>query len=164
MRIEPTSMSNVMLNGVEYIEFTFDPGSTVIASNELVHDGKSLYYLFDEVPSRGNIPIFMNYEDLINMFDTASEFAGVKLASTPTILHMLLSKVGRDPKDPNKYFRQTSNGKDLDDVLFIELRSNTHGATNTTARILGSYFEENITGALVNQSTKLEPIERILRM
>lgn len=163
VRTEPSSINTVFIQGKEYLEFIYEAGDSVIANNELVEDGKLLYYIFDEIPAKGNIPLFLNYEDLINIFESAKKFAGVQLVSTPTIMHMLLSKVGRNPNNLNQYFRQVSNGNDLETVRFIPLRSNTHGATNTTARLMGSYFNDNVTGALVNQVDREENIERILR-
>lgn len=163
VRTEPSSINTVVMEGKEYLELVYEAGDSVVANNELVHNGKLLYYIFDEVPAKGNIPAFLNYEDMINLFDSAEKFAGVRLVSTPTIMHMLLSKVGRNPNNLNQYFRQITNGKDLETVRFIPLRSNTHGATNTTARLMGSYFNDNVTGALVNQVDDLENVERILR-
>lgn len=163
IRIEPGSINTVSLDGKDYFEFVFEQNDTVFPTTDLVRDDTLLYYIFDEIVSKGNIPAYMNYLDLGSLFDTSQKFAGVELASTPTIMHMLLSKVARDPGDLNAYFRQVSSGDDLDAVRFLQLRSNTHGATNTTARLMGSYFSDNITSALVNPSEKEENIERILR-
>lgn len=77
---------------------------------------------------------------------------------------MLLSVIARNPDDLNQFFRQVTTGKDLERVKFIQLRSSTHGANNTTARLLGSHFSDNLTSALVNPSDREENIERILRM
>ncbi|MAP22093.1 MAG: hypothetical protein CL582_14275 [Alteromonadaceae bacterium] len=163
MRIEPSSINTVSIENKDYFEFVFEQNDTVFPSTDLVKDDTLLYYIFDEVVSKGNIPAYMNYLDLGHLFDTAQQFAGVKLVSTPTVMHMLLSKLARDPGDLNTYFRQVSNGDDLDNARFLQLRSNTHGATNTTARLMGSYFSDNITSALVNPAEREENIERILR-
>lgn len=163
MRIEPSSINDVVLDGKDYLEFIFEPGDIVFPTTELVQSDKLTYFIFDEIVAKGNVPTYLDYNDLCNVFSTAQKFAGVKLASTPTILHVLIAKVARDPKDHNVYFRQVTNGNDLETVHYIPLRSSTHGATNTTARLLGSYFSDNITSALVNPSEREENIERILR-
>ncbi len=163
MRIEPTSVNNVVLEGKDYIEFIFEAGDVVFPTTDLVQTNKLVYYIFDEIVAKGNVPVYIGYDDLCNLFETSEVFAGVRLASTPTIMHMLLSKIARDPNDLNTYFRQVTNGLDQDTVRYISLRSSTHGATNTTARLLGSYFSDNITSALVNPSEREENVERILR-
>jgi hypothetical protein len=164
MKIEPSSVNLVVMDDKDYFEFEFEAGDTVFPTTDLVKSDKLLYYIFDEIVARGNVPIFMNYTDLGNLFESAQKHAGKQLSSTPTILHMLLSVIARDSKDLTRYFRQVTNGKDLDTVEFLQLRSSTHGATNTTAKLMGSHFSDNLTSALVNPSDREENIERILRM
>lgn len=164
MRIEPSSINTVVLNEKDHFEFVFEAGDAVFASTELVKNDKLIYYIFDEIVAKGNVPVYLDYLDLGRLFDSAPKHAGVTLSSTPTVLHMLLSMIARDPKNLNQFFRQITNGKDLEGVKFIQLRSSTHGANNTTARLLGSHFSDNLTSALVNPSDREENIERILRM
>lgn len=161
--IEPTSVNNVIIENKDYLEFIFEAGDTVFPTTDVVQTNKLVYYIFDEIVAKGNVPVYMDYNDLCNLFKTSQQFAGVRLASTPTIMHMLLSKIARDPKDPSIYFRQVTNGRDSGKVRYISLRSTTHGATNTTARLLGSYFSDNVTSALVNPSERNENVESILR-
>jgi len=164
MRIDPSSINQVVIDGVDHFEFIFEAGDTVFASTDLVKNAKLLYYVFDYIVARGKVPPYLNYLDLGKLFDYAPKFTGTKLASTPTILHMLLSMICRDPKDLSKYFRQVTNGKDLESVTYVPMRSATHGATNTTARLMGAHFTDNLTSALVNPSEREENIEHILRM
>jgi hypothetical protein len=164
MRIEPSSVNTVVLDDKDYFEFLFEPGDRVFAATDLVKDDKLIYYIFDEIVAKGNVPVYLDYLDLGRLFDSAPHYAGVTLASTPTVLHMLLSVIARNPDDLNQFFRQVTTGKDLERVKFIQLRSSTHGANNTTARLLGSHFSDNLTSALVNPSDREENIERILRM
>lgn len=164
MRIEPSAINQVTIEGVDHFEFIFEPGDTVFGSTDLVVNGKLIYYIYDEVVAKGNVPPFMDYLDLGRLFDSARHHAEKKLASTPTILHMLLSMIARNPDDLTQYFRQVTTGKDLERVRFVQLRSTTHGATNTTARLMGSHFSDSLTSALVNPSDREENIEHILRM
>lgn len=164
MRIDPSAINQVTIDETDHFEFVFEPGDTVIASTDLVVNGKLLYYIYDEIVAKGNVPPFMDYLDLGRLFDSAEKHAEKRLTSTPTIMHMLLSMIARNPKDLTQYFRQISTGKDLDTVKFVKLRSTTHGATNTTARLMGSHFSDSLTSALVNPSEREENIEHILRM
>lgn len=164
VRIEPSSINTVMMGGREYLEFVFEPGDRIIATDEVVVNDKLVYYIYEEILSKGNVPVYLDYMELGRLFDTSQSYAKVKLASTPTVLHMLLSIIARDPDDPTQYFRQTTNGKDFERVYYIPLQSPIYGATNTTARMMGSHFSDNLTSALVNPSEREEKIENILRM
>ena len=64
------------------------------------------------------------------------------------------------------YYRSVINNRsDLkkNPPVFIPLRSVVYGATNTTNKLAGSYFNEGVISALVSPSTRIEPIEELLR-
>lgn len=164
MQIEPSNVNTVTLNGTEMFEFEFFKGDVVVSNTQLVQNAKLLYYIFEEFVGKGNVPPYMNYIDMCRTFSTATKHAGVVLSSTPTILEMLISMIGRDPKAPMTYFRQITNGKDFDNVLFVPLRSPIFGATNATAKLLGAYPNDAMTSILVTESTNVEDIETILRV
>lgn len=163
VRVEPSAVNRVYLNEKSYYEFSFEPGDRVIASTEVVKSDKLLYSIFSEIVAQGNVPVYMNYLDLGRLFDTARTYGGVKLATTPTILHMLLSFITRNPDDKSQYFRQITTGDDFDRVSYIQMDSSIYGATNTTARMMGSYFDNNLTSALSRPSESEEDIEALLR-
>ena len=164
MQIEPSSTNAVVIDDRDYIEFVFEAGDIVFPRTDIIKGDKLIYYIFDEFVGKGKVPVYLNYLDLGEIFSTSEKHAGVKLASTPTVLHMLLSTICRNVDNPNQFFRQVTNGKDLDKVTYIPLRSSIYGANNTTSRLLGSYFSDNLTSALVNPSDREEDIEHILRM
>lgn len=164
LRISPSSIETVTINDVEHYEFTFEKGDAVIASTDVAQNGKLLYYIYEELVGKGNIPVYFDYLDVIRLFKTAKSHGGTTLTSTPTILHMLLSVICRDKKDPMTYFRQVTNGKDFDTAFYVPLKSPIFGATNTPSRLLGAYYGDSLTAALVNPAVEEEQVERILRM
>ena len=54
MRIEPTMTNTVKVGEDEYLEFVFDPGSTVISSTELVKADTFIYLIYSEIMAKGN--------------------------------------------------------------------------------------------------------------
>ena len=164
VRIEPSSMDIVELEGKEYLSFEFDKGATIFPSTKVVRNNKLIYSIFEEFVAKGRVPVFMNYTDLGRIFDSSKYYADVELASTPTIVHAMISTIARDPDNPQIYFRQTTSGEDLERVKFIPMRNSIHAATNTTARMVGSYFSDNLDSALINPQEKEEQIESLLRM
>lgn len=168
MRVKPSVISTVKFDGDNYLEFSFEPGSVVIADTELVKDDFLVYKIFDEFISKGRIPWFMNYrEDLGHLFASAGYHAGMNLASNHVILDIIAAAVTRVRSDPTTYYRHRL--KTLDDLERVEpvnipLRSVSYGATNTTSKLVGSYFGEGLNSALVNPADKVEKIESILRM
>lgn len=164
MKVLPDLVNEVTIDDDEYTELVFDPGSIVIASTALVKDDKLPYYVYDEFVSKGNVPKFFGYDDLINLFKSTKKHCGVSFASSPTILHMVLTMIARDSKDLNKFFRTIATDTNQDDVAYVSLSSTTHGANNTTARLIGAHFTDNITTALTTTSLVEENYEHNVRL
>ena len=165
-RIEPTSSIKVVFNDEEYYEFTFDPGSTVISSLQLVKTDTLVFKIYDEIISKGRVPWYLGYADLGRLFDTAKYHAGANIGQNHEVTELLISMIARDSKDRRVYYRQSVKTlKDVQDnpPAFIPLRSTTYGATNTTSKLAGSYFKDGLTSALVSPADRVEPIEDILR-
>lgn len=76
MRIEPSSVNTVVLDDKDYFEFLFEPGDRVFAATDLVKDDKLIYYIFDEIVAKGNVPVYLDYLDLGRLFDSAPHYAG----------------------------------------------------------------------------------------
>lgn len=166
MRIEPTATESVMFGEDEYIEFCFDPGATVISSTQLVRNDTLLYEIYDEVIAKGHVPWYVSYDDLGKLFESSEKHAGVKLGANHAILEMIAAAITRDPDEMTRYYRQRIQSRDeqfSNPPAVIAFRNVTYGATNTTAKLMGAYFDDGLTSALVNPSQRVEPIEEILR-
>ena len=166
VRIKPTTTSTVKFDGTSYLEFYFEPGSVVIASTSLVMSDTLVYHIFNYFLSNGSVPWYLDYEDMATLFLTADRHAGVRLIKNLSILEMFAAAVARDPNKRTMYFRHTlDDGSDTptQQPAWIALRNISLGATNTTARLQGSYWADGLTSALANPSTKLERVEQLLR-
>jgi hypothetical protein len=166
MRIKPSLISTVKFDDSTYLEFSFEAGSTVIATTELIKTDTLVYRIFDEMIAKGHVPWYLSYDDLAKLFETAEYHAGMRLTRSHAILEMIAAAVARDPQDRTKYYRHSvvnqADERSRPPVV-IPLRSITYGATNTTSKLLGSYWDQGLTSALVNPSTKVENIEDLLR-
>lgn len=166
MRLKPTTIASVKFDGESYLEFSFDPGSVVIATKDLLKDDTLVYYVFNYFLSNGKVPWFLGYEDMATLFDTADNHAGVGLERSHSILEMFVAATSRNPQKRTQYWRHAlDNGNTYDYPTpdFIAMRNITLGATNTATRLMGSYWSDGLTSALANPSTKLERVEQLLR-
>ena len=166
LRIKPSKITTVTIDDVSYLEFTFNPGQTVFVGNQIVRQDTLVYRIFDELFAKGRVPWYLDYNDLCKLFETSDQYAGVNLGRAHAVLEMIAAAIARDPKDRTVYYRQTV--KSLEDVNtrppdVIPLRSVVDGASNTTAKLMGSYWSDGMTAALVNPSDKMERIEELLR-
>lgn len=166
MQITPSSTTVVDINDDEYYEFRFDKGSTICPNINLVQDNSFVYRIYDEITAKGHVPWFISYEDMGKLFESSVYHGNMTLGPNNIPLEMIAASISRDSKDRTKYYRHTIQS--MSDQLkrppaFIALRNVMLGATNTTARLMGAYFDEGLLSALVNPSEKTEGVESLLR-
>lgn len=167
MQISPTTVSNVRFGDDEYLEFYFEPGSRVIVNDQLVKNNSFIYSIYSELLAKGHVPWFLGYEDLGRIFQTSHHHTGTWVGANDQILEMIVASLARDRDNRMTYYRHTVDSKQAlvtRPPVVIPLRSVTYGATNTTAKLMGSYMEEGLVSAIVNPAEKVEPIEALLRM
>lgn len=166
LRIEPTQVLKVKIQGVEYFEFKFVKGSTVITSTDLVKIDTLVYRIYDEVISKGRVPWYMNYDDLGKIFDTAKLHAGANIGQNSEVTELIVSMISRDSKDKTKYYRTVVQDQEYvktNPPAIVPLRSVIYAATNTTNKLAGSYFATSVVSALVSPAERTERIEELLR-
>lgn len=166
MRIEPTSTLKVMVGDEEYYEFSFDAGSTILPSIQLVKTDTLVFRIYDEFIAKGRVPWYMGYNEMGKIFDTAKTFAGANIGQNHEVTELLVSMIARDPEDRTKYYRQTV--KSREDLIkrppvIIPLRSVQYSATNTVNKLAGSYWNDALTSSLVSPGERTERIEALLR-
>lgn len=165
IRITPTSTLKIKIKGVEYYEFTFDPGQVIMPLTNLVKNDMLVYKIYDEIVSKGKVPWYMSYDDMGHIFDTALSHAGAKIGTDVEVTEMIISIIARNAKDRVEYYRTSINS--LEDLktkppAFISLKSVEYAASNTTNKLAGSYFHTGVVSALVSPSSRAEKLESLL--
>ena len=167
LHIHPSGTSTVRCNDTDYYEFSFDPGTTVITTTNAVRDDVLPYKMYKEFVEMGKVPCYFDYVDCANMFVSVPHFCGVELGATEAIVSAIGSSICKNPKDLTQPYSFTlRNIEERRKVPFavVPFRDVQFGATNTTAKIMGSYSDQALTSALVNPSQRNEGIEDGLRL
>lgn len=165
VRFDPAEVNKVVWEDEEYYELVFFPGSIVIPNLMLAKVDTNVYHIYNGILSKGRIPWYISYDDLMKIFTTAPEFAGASVGSEHEVIEVLVSLIARNPNNPTEYFR-TIAGKEgaPDKPLYISFKSVEYAATNTTNKLGGANFARGVVAALVDPSTRLERIETSLRV
>jgi len=167
MRSEPSLVNTVNVDDVDYIEMTYEPGALIVANLNLVKIDNLMYRIYDELIAKGRVPWYMSYADLGQLFANAPYHAGVKVGANPAIMEMIVAAICRNPDDVKQYYRQSmTNLNDIESrpPTVIPLREVSYGATNAIAKLMGPYFDDNVTSTLVSPGERVERVERLLRM
>jgi len=162
IEISPTAIAFVKYKGLSHVQFEFDAGSTVIPQLETIKDSTMPYTVFDEIILKGKSPWYLSYEDLSLLFNTSDQFAGVNMGSRHAILGMIAAAITRSESDKNIYYRHALSKNPKEKSTVIPLRNVGYGTTNTTSALIGAYWNDGLSSALVNPSDKTEKIEELL--
>jgi hypothetical protein len=166
MRTEPSTINDIIIDDVEYIEMAFDAGARIVTNTNLVKVDNLPYRLYDEFISKGRVPWFMNYEDMGKLFSDCLYYNNTKIGNNPQILEMITATIARSPSDIKKYYRQEIQSKEenmSNPPIYVPLRAVSLGATNAIAKLMGPYFDENVTSTLISPGQRVERVERLLR-
>lgn len=162
--LTPSAFNSVVIDGEDFIEFTFDPNTTVIKTMDLVQKDTLVYSVFNEFVSSGNIPWYVDYIDAGALFDTAGTIAGTSIGKNPETVEILIATISRKKKEKMEYFRTSTKEEILKtQPVYVPLKSVSYSATNTTNKLAGAYFDEGVASALINPTTKADTIGTILR-
>lgn len=167
LRLSPTTVGESTYGDTKYLEFTFEPGAVVIPNTAMVCDNKLPYQIYNEFIAKGRIPWYMNYVDIGRIFDTSKDYANLNLHTNHAIFEMLAAVMARDPNQRNRYLRQSVRSKqelEKANPAFVAFRNIQAQATNTTTKLMGSYFRDALASALVNPAVRLEGFEKLLRL
>lgn len=166
MHITPTSTTIVDVDGSDYYGFFFEAGATITETIELLKGDKLPYRLFDEILAKGNIPWYLNGEDLAKLFVTSKEAAGLQLSGSNSPFEVIAAAMCRGATNIKKYHRELVKvpGDEIKNPSqFISLGNVMYGTTNTVSKLMGSHFDDALTSALVNPAERVEGIEVLLR-
>lgn len=165
-KISPSRILTVNIRDVAYFEFHFDAGDVVFVSTDLVKRDVLIYNVFDEIFFKGNVPWYLEYEDLGKIFDTSKSYAASNVGQNYETIELIASLVTRAADDRTKYYRTILESRgDLKakPPAYIPLKSVFYAVTNTFNKLAGSYFSDGVVSALVNPSTTTSRIETLLR-
>lgn len=99
-RIDDSTCDDGKLYKILYI----DKDSVLMESNDLVVGDNQIYFIYDQFFVKGNIPFYINYNQLPTLLSDADIFCGTGLGNDRHVFEILSSIVARG-KDKNVYYR-----------------------------------------------------------
>ncbi len=166
VKINPYKILEVKIDEVSYYEFYFEANSLIVDTVHLVRRNLLMFNVIDEFMFQGNVPWYIEYEDLGKLLDTSEFHADSKVGQSFEVTELIASFLGRKRDDRTKYYRTVIESyADLkkNPPAFVALKSVFYSATNTLNKLAGSYFNDGVVSALVSPSQNVERIEALLR-
>lgn len=164
VRFDPVEISTLMIGNEEYYEMLFTPGATIMPNINVAAVDTLVYRIYNEFIAKGRVPWYMSYEqDMMRIFDTASEYAGAGIGQEHEITELLLTITGRNPANLNESYRLVA-GEIPDPPRYISLKTVEYSSTNAFNKLGGANFNRGVIGALVSPSVIPERSETLLRL
>ena len=166
IHINPKIINTITIDNIDYYEFFFEKGSNVIESTTIIKKDTLVYYIFDEIISKCNIPCYLNYEDLGNIFDSALYYAGTGITNNKEVTELIVALISRDQFDKTKYYRETVKNPNYlitNPPVYVGLNDVLLGVNSTMSKLLGAYFSDGILSSLVTKTEHAGRIESFLR-
>lgn len=163
---QASSISVVEIEGVEYYNFTYEPGDVIFRTKDIVARSNLIFSAIDEFVFKGKVPWYIEYDDMSKLFTTASEYSGSKARILPQVMEFLAGYIARSKNDRTKFIREvakTPKEFHRNNISWVPLRSVFWSAPGTVNKISGAYFADGVVSALVNPSKRVEKVESILR-
>lgn len=161
----PDDISTIEINGEPYYRLTFEAGSTVFEQTTVLKDSDLVSDVYTEFVNKGSVPFFMDYDDVLRLFDTDKEYGGVSLSTTYEAIEIPLSIIARNPNDLTQYYREILNEVDPKVVkpVYVAANSVTYSASSTVTKLTGSYFTEGLVSAINNPTKQTDALDYVLR-
>lgn len=166
IRSEPTLVAKRTIDDVEYLELSYAKGSRVVTTTTLRKMDSLLYRIHDEFQAKGRMPGFMDYNDQCNLFYSAGYHAGPTVGANIAIEEMIAATIAKNPKnhrEPYRMFLKDMKQLETDPPVVIGLRTVGFGSDSAVAKLMGQYFDANMTSVLKAPGEKVGRIERLLR-
>lgn len=159
--IEPTDISNMTYEGLDYLVLHLKHGDTFMTSYRVIQDPHIVYILWTEFITGGGLIYTFDYQSLLKLFEHVHELTGQGIGVSRSVYEGIIAHISRDSDNISKQYRLTSMEKPM---KLIALKSVSQGPSGSLARLNGSYFrDEGLTAALNYQVDQQQPFENLLR-
>lgn len=153
-----TTIKYITYKDTEYTHLVYEAGDILCDTMTIVKDSSMVFNIIDEFILKGKIPWYVEYDDLCKLLDTAKEYSGLNVVDLMPG-EVLAQYITRQQSDMTKYHRSSPTTK----YEYIGLRNMFYAASNTMAKISGSYFKDGVVSSLVTETKKISDIERMVR-
>lgn len=160
IEIEYSETYNDTIDNDKFYVVVLHKGDKLLCSLDVIQMKGMGYFMWNEFLSLGNLPKYTTYGEIWNLFDDLSELTGNGLHGNHSLVEIILAHLYRDRHDLNIKYRHTNM---KEPPATISLRNIAYGPTSTSSRIAGSYSEDGLNSALLNQSDENHELEDIFR-
>lgn len=162
--LEPSNISERVINNEKYYILHFYPGDTVIRRLTTPQESTLQYNYYLEFTKYARIPWYLNFEIICSVFDESRYYNGKAMGNSNQAFRVIYSLTCRDPNDLDIPFRYS---KALDDKnkmpKIIGINNPGQLLSGVFARLTGGYLSDNIIAGAMEENSKVTTLEEVLK-
>jgi len=158
----PNAVEDIEIEGKKYKKLTFIKGA-VFNNGKMVIDKDIPFILQDDwINKSGNIPFFINMDDIQKVFINGVVYGGSVVGSNPVPIATFISIIARDSK--NRYVRQYYTKEQIKHmkIKFVGLSKVSAVYNNVFSAITGAYLKQGIAASLNMDNPGQTKIDAVL--
>jgi len=159
IKLYPSRFEVETINGTPYVKF-YIPKGKQFSDLVIVQSSDTIKPLFAEFIVKGNIPVFIQYEDLRETFEVMSELTGFNIADDKVAISQLIALVARCEEDTTRIWKSRLP---KDKLKWVGLANVGESRLDSYSRIIGAYLTEALTKSLLEDNAPENPIEKLLK-
>lgn len=166
IRLNVYDVNRVVVDQGSYYVLSYKAGDVICDDTSIVANDQLVYHIYYEFQSMGKTPWYCTPTDLMYLFDTAEQYAGVNLHADHAILELKTSFRFRSQSNRTVLWRhdiRNQNDYLTGNPIIVSQNNITWGGTNSASRVLGSNLRDGLNAALLHPSHRPESIETHLR-
>jgi len=166
IQMQPAEIDTAVINDTEYVLLEFMEDTDIISNNNIVKEAGYMFDIFDLLLIKSKIPWYLNYKDVVEVFDKINKYTGSKAADNRAVIELLTSIVARIKKNKKIQYRNYVNeiGKENEKELeWVGLENIFYSFNSTVSKIAGSYMELGLVSAIINPEKEISDLEHVLR-
>jgi len=166
LEVIPNEIDEVEVEGERWVKLTIEKGEPFLVKDKVVKNTDFVFNAYDLFLMQGKVPFFVTYEDILTIFTNLPKYTGGKVGKDPLIFEILIAIITRHFKELTKEYREViKTEKDVNKIPFkvVGLKNPYLSFRSTYGKLLGSYFEDAMLGALLFPEDEVTDSEYALR-
>jgi len=160
----PNRITDIKIDDEDYKEMHFGRGEQLICNKDIVKDNSDLFSLFSEMYFKANIPFFLVYDEIDDVFINADKYCGSKVGQNTMAIELMTMVISKDGDNLSVPYRIAINSNPNTKLKYVNLLNPFHTFKSTFSRISGSYSKTGRLAAIIDPSENDEnKLENILR-
>ena len=162
----PDEVDQVEIEEEIYYMFKYGKGDIIIENTNIVKKAIKAYDFFELFIMQGKIPWYVNYQDLISIFNNLEKYTGMKAVKSTLVVETLAGIITKVKNNPEIDFRRAIQKElDLKKILpdYIGLMDVYYSYKSTTNKVLGNFFTKAINSSILYPEKDTSDLEDVLR-